>query len=83
MNEFFSRKVTDADWDAFARTLDYVPLSAGAATLRAAVDRAEASLPGECRRLHYLSVPPSAALPAVRLLGEAGLVEKSRIGSTS
>ncbi len=79
LDEFFSRKVTDADWDAFARTLDYVPLSAGAATLRAAVDRAEASLAGECRRLHYLSVPPSAALPAVRLLGEAGLVDKSRI----
>ena len=29
--------------------------------------------------LHYLSVPPSAALSAVRLLGEAGLVERSRI----
>ena len=34
---------------------------------------------GESRRLHYLSVPPSAALPAVRLLAEAGLVERSRI----
>jgi glucose-6-phosphate 1-dehydrogenase len=79
LDEFFSRKVTDADWDAFARTLDYVPLAAGAATLRAAVDRAEAGLPGECRRLHYLSVPPNAALPAVRLLGDAGLVENSRI----
>jgi glucose-6-phosphate 1-dehydrogenase len=79
LDEFFSRKITDADWDAFARSLDYVPLAAGAAPLRAAVDRAEASITGECRRLHYLSVPPSAALPAVRLLGEAGLVERSRI----
>ena len=34
---------------------------------------------GESRRLHYLSVPPNAALSAVRLLAEAGLVERSRI----
>ena len=77
--EFSARQVTDADWAAFAASLDYVPLGAGAATLRAAVDRAEQALPGESRRLHYLSVPPSAALPAVRLLGEAGLMERSRI----
>jgi glucose-6-phosphate 1-dehydrogenase len=79
LDEFFSRKVTDADWDAFASTLDYVPLAAGAPALRAAVERAEATIGRESRRLHYLSVPPSAALPAVRLLGEAGLVERSRI----
>ena len=30
LDEFFSRKVTDGDWEAFARTLDYVPLAAGA-----------------------------------------------------
>ena len=56
-----------------------MPLSAGAAALKAAVERAEQSLGAECRRLHYLSVPPSAALPAVRMLGEAQLVERSRI----
>jgi len=79
LDEFSARQVTDADWAAFAASLDYVPLGAGAAALRAAVDRAEQALPGESRRLHYLSVPPSAALPAVRLLGEAGLMERSRI----
>ena len=79
LDQFFNRKLTDAHWQAFAAGLDYVPLAAGAAALQAAVQRAEASLGGECRRLHYLSVPPSAALPAVRLLGEAGLVERSRI----
>ena len=47
--------------------------------MREAVERAESSLAGECRRVHYLSVPPKAALPAVRLLDEAGLVEGSRI----
>ena len=79
LDEFGSRQTQAADWDAFAATLDYVPLSAGAAALRAAVDRAEASIGTECRRLHYLSVPPSAALTVVRTLGEAGLVERSRI----
>ena len=79
LDEFSSRKITDAAWATFAASLDYVPLSAGPAALRRAVDAAEASLGGETRRLHYLSVPPSAALSAVHMLGEAGLVERSRI----
>ncbi len=79
LDEFSMRKGTDADWDAFAQCLDYVPLSAGSGALRAAVARAEQAFGGECRRLHYLSVPPSAALSAVRMLGEAELVERSRI----
>jgi glucose-6-phosphate 1-dehydrogenase len=73
------RKLKEPDWQAFAQSLDYVPLTAGAPALAAAVARAEAGFGAECRRLHYLSVPPNAALPAVRLLGEAGLVERSRI----
>jgi len=79
LDEFASRKVSEPDWEAFSQSLDYVPLAAGAGALKAAVERAEQSFAGESRRLHYLSVPPSAALPAVRLLGEAGLVERSRI----
>jgi glucose-6-phosphate 1-dehydrogenase len=79
LEEFSTRKVVDADWNAFASCLDYVPLNAGAGALKTAVEKAEQAFAGESRRLHYLSVPPSAALPAVRLLGEAGLVERSRI----
>jgi glucose-6-phosphate 1-dehydrogenase len=79
LDEFSARKVTDADWSTFAQSLDYVPLAAGASALKAAVDAAEHALAAESRRLHYLSVPPSAALSAVRMLGEAGLVERSRI----
>ena len=79
LDEFGSRKIRTADWEAFSATLDYVPLAAGAPALRAAVERAEQSLGAECQRLHYLSVPPSAALTVVRMLGEAGLVERSRI----
>ena len=79
LDEFSSRKVTEADWSVFAASLAYVPLAAGAGALKAAVEQAEQSFGAECRRLHYLSVPPNAALPAVRMLGEAGLVERSRI----
>ena len=79
LDEFSSRKVTESDWSAFSQCLDYVPLAAGAGALKAAVDQAEQGLAGESRRLHYLSVPPGAALSAVRMLGDAGLVERSRI----
>jgi len=79
LDQFSTRKVTDADWEQFAASLDYVSLAAGAGALREAVDRAEASFSGESRRVHYLSVPPNAALSAVKLLDEAGLVERSRI----
>jgi glucose-6-phosphate 1-dehydrogenase len=79
ITRFFNRKTTDPDWEAFARNLDYVPLAAGAGALRDAVRDAENSLGSECHRIHYLSVPPSAALPAVRLLAEADLVARCRI----
>jgi len=79
LDEFSTRKVIDSDWDAFAQTLDYVPLAAGPEALKAAVHKAEQSIEGEARRLHYLSVPPSAALSAVRMIAEADLVARSRI----
>jgi glucose-6-phosphate 1-dehydrogenase len=79
LDQFSSRKLKEADWAAFANTLDYVPMAAGALTLKAAVEAVEQKLGGESRRLHYLSVPPNAALSAVRLLAEADLVDRSRI----
>ena len=78
-DEFSVRKVDDSGWSAFEKCLDYVPLQAGAAALSEAVARAEKSIGSESRRLHYLAVPPSAALSAVRMLGDADLVENSRI----
>ena len=79
LDEFSARKVSDADWLGFAQSLDYLPLGAGPEALNTAVANAERAFTGESRRLHYLSVPPNAALSAVRMLGEAGLVERSRI----
>jgi glucose-6-phosphate 1-dehydrogenase len=79
LENFSARKIDDEDWANFARGLDYVSMSAGPAALKAAVAKAEAALGGESERIHYLSVPPSAALSAVRLLAEADLVARSRI----
>jgi glucose-6-phosphate 1-dehydrogenase len=79
LESFSTRPVDDAKWAAFAACLDYVPIAAGAGALRDAVAAAERALGGETRRLHYLSVPPAAALSAVRLLHEAGLAADSRV----
>ena len=79
IDEFFARKVDATAWEPFARMLDYVPLGAGPEAVKAAVDKAEREIDGESRRLHYLSVPPSAALSAVRMLGAADLVERSHV----
>jgi glucose-6-phosphate 1-dehydrogenase len=79
LDEFGARRFSDEDWNSFAAGLDYVPLANGAAALREAVERAERAIGSDSRRLHYLSVPPNAALAAVRLLGAAGLVPNSRI----
>jgi glucose-6-phosphate 1-dehydrogenase len=72
-------KVDDRHWDAFASCLDYVPLSAGPTGVAAAVQKAQQSFEDHCGLLHYLSVPPAAALSAVKLLREATLVEHSRV----
>ena len=79
LEEFATRHKNEESWNAFLQLLDYVPLSAGAGALHAAVQRAEKQFPDQqTQRLHYLSVPPNAALSAVRLLGEAQLVDKAR-----
>lgn len=79
VDEFFTRSFTPADWDDFAERLDFVPTAAGPEALAAAVKRAEGTFDVEPQRLHYLSVPPKAALSAVHMLAQAGLVERSRV----
>jgi glucose-6-phosphate 1-dehydrogenase len=79
IREFSPREVTDEDWTEFAERLHWASHSGGAKGLRAVVDEAERLLGGTSRRLHYLSVPPAAALPVVHTIETAGLVERSRI----
>jgi len=71
--------IDEDEWSAFAGRLRYVSQSAGAHYLALAVSAAESELGGEPNRLHYLSVPPGAALAVVGTLAEAGLVRRSRI----
>jgi glucose-6-phosphate 1-dehydrogenase len=79
VREFGSRSITDEQWAAFSAALSYVPQSTGPDTLAAAVARAELQLGSQARRLHYLSVPPRAALQVITMLRDADLVENSRV----
>jgi glucose-6-phosphate 1-dehydrogenase len=81
----FSRPFDEGCWDDFAGRLTFVKQSDGPEALASAVKAAEDQLAQECEpneeigRLHYLSVPPKAALKVVQQLAEADLVGSSRI----
>ncbi|HET9691472.1 MAG TPA: glucose-6-phosphate dehydrogenase [Acidimicrobiales bacterium] len=78
--EFCRSRISDEQWARFLPKLHYVPIAAGADGLQAAVAAVEAELgPPPPRRLHYLSIPPSAATSVVQMLGDAGLAERARI----
>ena len=79
VTEFSTRPLDEDQWATFAGKLRYVPQSAGPEALAAAVAEAEAELGHDVLRLHYLSVPPKAALAVVTMLKDAGLVERSRV----
>ena len=72
-------RLTSEEWGEFAQILRYVPSSAGPEQLAAAVAEAEEQLGEGCMRLHYLSVPPAAAVAVIEMLQEAKLVEHSRV----
>jgi glucose-6-phosphate 1-dehydrogenase len=79
IEQHHDRKRMDGAWPAFASSLDYVPLAAGAGALKAAAKQAAQAFGGERQLVNYLSVPPNAALSAVRMLDEAGLAEGSHV----
>ena len=77
--EFSARKFSDKQLDDFVGRLRFVPQDAGPEALALAVAECESELNGQPQRLHYLSVPPKAALQVVQMLDEADLVERSRV----
>ncbi|TIC82887.1 glucose-6-phosphate dehydrogenase [Nocardioides sp. GY 10127] len=80
--EFGKEKFREDTWKVFAEVLSYVPQGAGPEPLANEVGRVMELLPGEDkdkRLLHYLSVPPKAALDVLRQLDEANLVDRARI----
>jgi len=79
VKEFGSHAITDEHLDTFTKRLTYVPQSAGPVALAAAVAVAEGELGPDVNWLHYLSVPPKAALAVISMLREANLVNKARV----
>jgi glucose-6-phosphate 1-dehydrogenase len=79
LDEFSHQRLTEDQWELFEKKLRYVPQSAGAPGLAAAVALAEEELGGNVNRLHYMSVPPAAATAVIKTLKEADLVDRSRV----
>jgi glucose-6-phosphate 1-dehydrogenase len=79
VKEFATFEITDEQWGNFAKRLYFARSDGGIDELKATVKRAEEGLSDQSMRLHYLSVPPKAALTVVKELEAADLVEGSRI----
>ncbi len=79
VTKFGTRPLTNEQWETFAHKLHYVPRSAGPEALGQAVKEAEEKLGDSFRRLHYLSVPPKAAVAVIDMLRDADLVDRSRV----
>jgi len=79
LDEFARNGVPDDLWKTFSERLYYLDLDAGADALGGAVADLEHMLGSNVARLHYLSVPPSAATTAVQLLDKAEIADGSRI----
>ena len=79
LDEYAHDGVPAGDWATFASRLAFVPQSADATTLADRVHALERELGREAARLHYLSVPPSAAPDVIALLDKADLAEGARI----
>jgi glucose-6-phosphate 1-dehydrogenase len=79
LEEFAHHGVTDEEWKEFGSQLSYLSQSAGPSALAKAVGLLEDELGGDVARLHYLSVPPGAAVDVLTLIGEADLSERARI----
>ncbi len=74
----FEGDIDEGEWGRFASRLHWAPGGTPEA-LRAAITRAEADLDRPQQLLHYLSVPPNAAMSVIKTLRDADLVENSRV----
>jgi glucose-6-phosphate 1-dehydrogenase len=79
VDEFGAHKLTDHEVETFLGKLQYVRQSDGPAALAQAMAHAEGELGSDVHRLHYLSVPPRAAVGVIDTLRAAGLVERARV----
>jgi len=78
--EFGISKPTGDAWQAFQQTLSFASAEpTRAASLVAAIERAEQTVGGSSGRLFHLAVPPAAFEPTVTMLGAAGLAPGSQV----
>jgi glucose-6-phosphate 1-dehydrogenase len=78
-DRFTSGKISLSQWANFERRLTFISTSVGPEAFAEHVGRVEAEIGDDVRRLHYLSIPPSADREIIQLLAEAKLVERSRV----
>jgi glucose-6-phosphate 1-dehydrogenase len=79
-DQYATGKISLLQWANFEKRLTFVSTTAGAEALAEAVAKAEDEIGGDnIRRLHYLSIPPSADRAIIQLLADAKLVERSRV----
>ena len=76
---FARTPLSPLEWSALSDRITYASLAHGSSDLVARVRDAEAALGGVPGRLHYLSIPPSAAPSVVRMLGDTGLADRARV----
>ncbi len=74
----FEGTISDENWEDFSRRLVWAP-GGTPESLRNAIAEVESELDTPQRLLHYLSVPPRAALAVIDTLRQADLVENSRV----
>ncbi|MGO9974030.1 MAG: glucose-6-phosphate dehydrogenase [Solirubrobacteraceae bacterium] len=79
VEQFAIQRLTDDQLAAFVGKLHFVAQSAGPEALAHVVSEAEHQLGDDVHRLHYLSVPPQAALEVIDMLRSANLVRRSRL----
>ena len=81
IDEHAAYEVKESDWKEFEKRLWWSPWETGPDGLKSIVEEADEAAGGDRPRdrLHYLSVPPKAALEVVQILKDADLVARSRI----
>jgi glucose-6-phosphate 1-dehydrogenase len=83
IREFSKRPVDEQRLKDFLQRMAFVPVSEGADALAKQAAEYEAELQSshgaEPGRLHYLSVPPNAALSSIEILNQANLIDRAKV----
>jgi glucose-6-phosphate 1-dehydrogenase len=79
-DQYATGKISLLQWANFERRLSFVSTRVGPEAVGEAVRKAEEEVGApDVRRLHYLSIPPSADRSVIQLLADAKLIERSRV----